>query len=520
MLYQTTGRYADAEPLYKRALEIDEKVYGKEHPSVATRLVNLADLYRTTGRYAEGEPLFTRALKILEKVHGEEHPSVAACLNNLALLYETTGRYAEAEPLFTRALSIAPHTGDPDLLRTVQANYSSLLQRQGNPDAAIFFGKQAVNTIQGMRENITRMGKETIKAFTAKIEDVYKDVAGLLIQEDRLEEAQQVLDFLKEEKYFRFIGQRVRESSLTLTPTETRAKKRLQDVSGPLSAARREYETLKKINPRTAEEEDRIAVLEKQPDTARNAYMSALNEIVGDLLGKKERVGTPEATNLSKTLAQLGSTAAIYAVSGRERLFLLVVTAQSRKVFTVPITEEDLYAKVFAFRRVLRDPRLDPLPLSQELYRIIVKPVESKGFETLMWYLDGALLYIPVAALHDGDRYMVERFRNVVYSASSLDALERTPSSSWKGIFAGVTEPHGGFPALRNVRGELTGIMKPAGPIAGELLIDKTFTWPAMQKALTKGYPLVHIASHFSAMPGNDTQSSSSGTDNASACET
>ncbi len=105
-LYYTTGRYAEAEPLYKRALEIYEEAHGKDHPSVATILNNLAGLYYTTGRYAEAEPLYKRALDIKEQKLGKDHLSVALSLNNLAELYRTTGRYAEAEPLLKRALEI------------------------------------------------------------------------------------------------------------------------------------------------------------------------------------------------------------------------------------------------------------------------------------------------------------------------------------------------------------------------------------------------------------------------------
>lgn len=42
MLYGKRGKYKEAEPLCKRALEIREKVLGKDHPDVAKQLNNLA----------------------------------------------------------------------------------------------------------------------------------------------------------------------------------------------------------------------------------------------------------------------------------------------------------------------------------------------------------------------------------------------------------------------------------------------------------------------------------------------
>ena len=111
---QTRGAYAEAEPLFKRALAIGEKALGPDHPDVATSLNNLAVLYRATGRYAEAEPLYQRALAIGEKALGPEHPDVATRLNNLAVLYQATGRYAEAEPLYQRALAIGEKALGPD----------------------------------------------------------------------------------------------------------------------------------------------------------------------------------------------------------------------------------------------------------------------------------------------------------------------------------------------------------------------------------------------------------------------
>ncbi len=74
MLYRDLDRYAEAEPLARRALEIDEKVLGPEHPEVAVRLNVLALLYKDQGREAEAEPLFKRALAISDKALGPEHP--------------------------------------------------------------------------------------------------------------------------------------------------------------------------------------------------------------------------------------------------------------------------------------------------------------------------------------------------------------------------------------------------------------------------------------------------------------
>ena len=113
-LYQDTNRLAEAEPLLERALRIDEKSYGPEHPAVAGDLNNLALLYQATNRLAEAESMIERALKIDEKSYGPEHPRVATDLNNLAQLYQATNRLAEAEPLMERALKIDEKSYGPE----------------------------------------------------------------------------------------------------------------------------------------------------------------------------------------------------------------------------------------------------------------------------------------------------------------------------------------------------------------------------------------------------------------------
>ncbi|MEE8077291.1 MAG: tetratricopeptide repeat protein [Candidatus Binatia bacterium] len=63
-LYQAQGKYAEAEPLHKRALAIWEKALGPDHPQVATTLENMAKLYKKTGRNEEAKRLEERAQEI------------------------------------------------------------------------------------------------------------------------------------------------------------------------------------------------------------------------------------------------------------------------------------------------------------------------------------------------------------------------------------------------------------------------------------------------------------------------
>jgi tetratricopeptide (TPR) repeat protein len=74
MLFSAKAEYAQAEPLMRRALAIDETNYGADHTNVAMRLSNLAQLLQDTNHLAEAEPLMRRALAIGEKGLGRTIP--------------------------------------------------------------------------------------------------------------------------------------------------------------------------------------------------------------------------------------------------------------------------------------------------------------------------------------------------------------------------------------------------------------------------------------------------------------
>jgi CHAT domain-containing protein len=133
-LYQNMGNYSQAKPLFQRALTIREKVLGQEHPDVATSLNNLALLYQNMGNYNQAEDMYQRSLAILEKLVGKEHPNVATSLNNLAELYRVQGNYSQAELLFQRSLAIREKVLRPEHpnVATSLNNLALLYQNMGN----------------------------------------------------------------------------------------------------------------------------------------------------------------------------------------------------------------------------------------------------------------------------------------------------------------------------------------------------------------------------------------------------
>ncbi|MGD1037186.1 MAG: FxSxx-COOH system tetratricopeptide repeat protein [Roseiarcus sp.] len=135
---QAQGDLPGARPLFERALAIHEKALGPEHPDTATILNNLARLLQDQGDLAGARPLFERALAIHEKALGPEHPDTATDLNNLAALLLVQGDLAGARPLFERALAIREKALGPEAPHTATSlnNLAMVLQAQGDWMAA------------------------------------------------------------------------------------------------------------------------------------------------------------------------------------------------------------------------------------------------------------------------------------------------------------------------------------------------------------------------------------------------
>ena len=149
-LLYAKGDYAGAEPLYRRALAIDEKALGPGDPKVATDLNNMAMLLWAKGDYAGAELLMRRALAIDEKALGQDDPEVATDLDNLAKLLYTKGDYVGAAPLMRRALMIDEKARGPDhpLVATHLNNLAEVLRAQGDDTTAEPLYRRAVAIVE------------------------------------------------------------------------------------------------------------------------------------------------------------------------------------------------------------------------------------------------------------------------------------------------------------------------------------------------------------------------------------
>jgi hypothetical protein len=112
LLFDTKALYAEAEPLLRRALAIDERSFGDHHPKVAIELNNLAQLLKATNRLAEAEPLSRRMVRIFldfTRRTGHEHRHLQIALANHVARLQALGRSeADIQAEFDRLKTEAP----------------------------------------------------------------------------------------------------------------------------------------------------------------------------------------------------------------------------------------------------------------------------------------------------------------------------------------------------------------------------------------------------------------------------
>ncbi len=138
MLLHAKGLYSEAEPLMRKALEIEEKLLGENTPDVAVCLCNLGMLLKITGRLDEAESKLRRAVDIFLARLEEHHTNTTAPLNILALVLMERHEWKEAEELLRKALAIDLEVcGPADAATMVDLhNLALLLSATGRPTEA------------------------------------------------------------------------------------------------------------------------------------------------------------------------------------------------------------------------------------------------------------------------------------------------------------------------------------------------------------------------------------------------
>ncbi len=442
------GEREQAAALLERAAAKLESIADRTEVPLAIHLAKTYELLAKNASEARQHDAslrvaFSLLMRARERAQGVPRLQSFA-LGNLGALYEADGRAREALYLTRRALESADAAGAPDPLYRWHWQEGRLLWAQGRSDAALRSYRRAVEIIESMRNESQRARSAAALRFRRAVAPIYLDyVDALLTSSDRVEAAGSRQQLLVEAR----------------------------------------------------------AVMEQYRAAELRDYFR--DECVADIEAR--------TVDLDGVLRRHAPTAAIvYPIALKDRLELLVSLPHGLERRRVPVSRERLAATVAEFREGVRSPvRRTHLAPAQRLHSWLVAPyaeeLAAQGVDTLVFVPDAALRTVPMAALHDGSRYLLQRFAVAVTPGFSLIDPQRLAPEQEKFLLAGLSQ--GGevrgrhFDPLPKVSEEIAAIHSLFG---GEVMLDAGFEAARFEQALVEREPtVVHVASHavFSGDP-------------------
>ncbi len=209
-------------------------------------------------------------------------------------------------------------------------------------------------------------------------------------------------------------------------------------------------------------------------------------------------------------IEQFDPTAAIiYPIVTENNLAVLTsIPSQPIKLHIQQITAVDLENKVIGLMGQFNpvSSNEERKIQSQELYDWLIKPtlndLKAAKIKTLVFVLDSALRNLPVAALYDGEKYLVEDYAIALTPGLQLLPSKAINNERIEAVVGALSEANQGFSALPGVENEIEDIAK---NVNSQLLLNQQFTNNSLRKTLkeTTSAPILHLATHgqFSSKP-------------------
>jgi len=507
----------------KRALEQYTLVLSRRRQlndryGEADTLNSIAGVYYDLSDKAMALRKLEEALTIWREI--SDRAGMGRTLHNMGGIYSELGNAFKGLDYCLQALPLRRFVRDSEGEAYTFGQLADI-ESSRNPSMAIWYAKQALNTLQRLRQNISGLRLEQRKSLDEKMGPRFLSTAVLLVRQERLAEAQQVLDLLKEAEsyqYGRADSTAYLSRRLVLTAREQRMTAEFESHAKRLETLASERTVTGNAPDRSGNQGTRVAELDRQLLAANGALRRSLEQSAAAFFRGPERADdslqVPEANGLRDLLRRLGQgTGVIYALAAKDDYAALLVTAGAHKVYWSKIGRTALNKKIREFRGVLRNPGQDPLAKAQELHKLLLPDglkaqLGAQGVRHIMWSLDDQLRYLPVGALHDGKEYLAFQFRHSLFSPASEKRLTAEVPRNWVGVAFGATRGGSGFSPLPAVREECEKIFGfgVTNTIQGQCKLDQNFTKAALLDRNCR-CNVVHIASHFLSRPGTPADS-------------
>ena len=192
-------------------------------------------------------------------------------------------------------------------------------------------------------------------------------------------------------------------------------------------------------------------------------------------------------------------TAVVYPIVFADRMELLLSLPNGLKRLSIPVSSATLTQEVRAFRKTVeKRTTREYLPHAQQLYAWLIRPLEpdlaSFRIDTLVFVPDGPLRTVPMAALHDGQQFLVEKYALAATPGLNLTDPKPIDREKVRLLSSGLTRAVQGFPSLPFVEEEINAIRS---LYQGDQLLNAEFSIPRLEQELKDHpYGILHIATH------------------------
>ncbi|MBI5022084.1 MAG: CHAT domain-containing protein [Ignavibacteriales bacterium] len=521
--YYNLKDYSNALNSLARALNISRILEYDAYIGYAQGLISL--VLNAQQKYSDAAKYADSALSISLRL-GQKQDEGAAYYK-LGMIFLNSGYPEKAIDNLNKAAFIFRKLGTPEREGMVYYQMMRAFIKSRKPSTAIIYGKSAVNILQLIRASIKSLDKDLQHDYLRSKENVYRELAELLIKQSRYPEAQQIMNMLKEEEYFEYIRGEAQDTiSLNLqavfSQLENNQSENINNILDSLASYSLEFYQLRTKSLLNDEQNKRYYLLLDRIRRSNEKYNMFLDELEDKLSSSPEQMpkikDLRETENLVEVLRKLGPrTVAIYTIMEESKLNLILMTGEVNKWKGVSVSSNLLNKDIDLFISQLRDPKQDPVPMAKKMYDLIIRPFEADlkrmNADEILWSLDGKLRYVPISALHNGKNFMVDLYRNIIIIPRNIGWLLDKEHKQWEILGFGVSKPHGEFRSLPSVYDELAGIVKGKhnstgnGFIPGYVKLDEKFTLNTMLSDLRNPAPIVHVASHFKLAPGDFTNS-------------
>lgn len=354
----------------------------------------------------------------------------ADAIGSLGHLYEQTKQWADAEKLTQRAVQLGQQINAGDIAYRWQWQLGRVLAAQGKNNSAIAAYKEAVSTIKSLRADLAAANPDLQFSFREAVEPIHRQLVALLVDSNQKDNLKTARDVIEGLQLVE-LDNFFREACLNGNPAQVDQVDTKAAVIYPIIL------------------ENQLAIIASLPNSQNKAE-----------------------------------------------------TKDSRdfRYYKTPISRKDIETRASDLRRSLNENTVMDLalPRLQKMYDLVVRPaaddLAASKVETLVFVLDGVLRNIPIAALHDGKQYLVEKYSIALTPGLQLLAPRSLKQERLGALVGGLSEGRSGFEALPNVEQEVEKIQS---ELPSQVLINENFTSSGFQSKISAvSFPIVHLATH------------------------